>query len=136
MIPALEMIVRRAAELGIEDIVIGMPHRGRLNVLTNLMEKPLAAIFSEFQGGSTLPDDIYGAGDVKYHLGTSPDRKFDGRVVHLSMTPNPSHLEAVDPVVVGRVRAKQEQLGDREHSRCMGLLMHGDAAFAGQGLVP
>ena len=133
---ALEMIVRSAARHGIEDIVIGMSHRGRLNVLANLMEKPLEAILSEFQGGSAQPDDFQGAGDVKYHLGTSTDRDVDGHNVHLSLTPNPSHLEAVDPVVVGRVRARQDALGDQEHQRSMGLLLHGDAAFAGQGLVP
>ncbi len=136
LLPALEMIVHTGAELGIEDITIGMSHRGRLNVLANLLQKPLEAIFSEFQGGSALPDDFLGAGDVKYHLGTSTDREMSGGKVHLSLTPNPSHLEAVDPVVVGRVRARQQALGDTERTRCMGLLLHGDAAFAGQGLVP
>jgi 2-oxoglutarate dehydrogenase E1 component len=136
VIAALEMIVRSAARNDIEDIVIGMSHRGRLNVLANLMEKPLEAILSEFQGGSALPDDFQGAGDVKYHLGTSTDRDVDGHNVHISLTPNPSHLEAVNPVVVGRVRARQDALGDQEHRRSMGLLLHGDAAFAGQGLVP
>ena len=136
LMPALEMIVHRAAELHVEEIVIGMPHRGRLNVLANLMQKPLAAIFSEFQGASWMPDEILGAGDVKYHLGTSTDRVIESRNIHLSLTPNPSHLEAVNPVVVGRVRAKQDQRGDSEHRRVMGVLLHGDAAFAGQGLVP
>jgi 2-oxoglutarate dehydrogenase E1 component len=135
-IPALEQVVRRAAELGTEEIVIGMSHRGRLNVLANLMGKPLPAIFSEFQGGAAHPEDVGGSGDVKYHLGTSSDRVVEGRPMHLSLVPNPSHLEAVDPVVVGKVRARQDQMGDDCRLRCMGLLLHGDAAFAGQGLVP
>ncbi len=136
VMPALETIVRLCTEQGVEDIIIGMAHRGRLNVLTNLMQKPLEAIFSEFHGGSAMPDDFQGGGDVKYHLGTSTDRDVNGRKVHLSLTPNPSHLEAVDPVVAGRVRARQAQMGDVEHRRSMGLLLHGDAAFAGQGTVP
>ena len=134
-VPALESIVRRSAELGVDEVVIGMSHRGRLNVLANVMGKPYTAIFSEFQGGSA-PDDVLGSGDVKYHLGTSTDRELpDGRKVHLSLTANPSHLEAVNPVVFGKVRAKQRQKGDTERSRVMGLLLHGDAAFAGQGVV-
>ena len=135
MIPALEQIVKRGGQLGVKEIVIGMPHRGRLNVLTNFMGKPAQAIFSEFQGGAANPDDVGGSGDVKYHLGTSTDREFDGKKVHLSLTANPSHLEAVNPVVLGKARAKQEQRGDTERKQVMGLLMHGDAAFAGQGLV-
>jgi 2-oxoglutarate dehydrogenase E1 component len=135
LIPALEQIIKRGGQLGLEEIVIGMPHRGRLNVLANVMSKPFAAIFSEFQGHSANPEDVQGSGDVKYHLGTSSDREFDGNTVHLSLTANPSHLEAVDPVVVGKVRAKQQQRTDAERTRVMGLLMHGDAAFAGQGLV-
>ncbi|MCB2009208.1 MAG: 2-oxoglutarate dehydrogenase E1 component, partial [Geminicoccaceae bacterium] len=134
-IPSLEMMIRTAAEQGVEEIVVGMPHRGRLNVLANVMGKPYAAIFSEFQGG-VVTDDVLGSGDVKYHLGTSTDRVLpDGRQVHLSLTANPSHLEAVNPVVMGKVRAKQEQKGDTERSRIMGILLHGDAAFAGQGVV-
>ncbi len=135
LIPALEQIVKRGGQLGIEEIVIGMPHRGRLNVLANFMGKPFQAIFNEFQGGAAHPEDVGGSGDVKYHLGTSTDREFDGNTVHLSLTANPSHLEAVDPVALGKVRAKQAQKGDDERRRVMGLLMHGDAAFAGQGLV-
>ncbi len=135
LIPALEQIVKRGGQLGMQEIVIGMPHRGRLNVLANFMGKPFQAIFSEFQGGAANPDDVGGSGDVKYHLGTSTDREFDGNKVHLSLTANPSHLEAVDPVVVGKVRAKQAQYGDVDRAKVMGLLMHGDAAFAGQGLV-
>ena len=136
MIPALEQILKRGSQLGIRDVVLGMAHRGRLNVLAQVMKKPYVAIFSEFQGAAANPEDIQGSGDVKYHLGTSADRVFDGNAVHLSMTANPSHLEAVNPVVVGKVRAKQSQLGDEVRERAMGLLIHGDAAFAGQGLVP
>jgi len=134
-IPALEEILRCGARLGIEQFVIGMSHRGRLNVLANIMGKPVQQIFAEFQGIASRPDEIGGSGDVKYHLGTSADREFDGKRVHVSLTPNPSHLEAVNPVVVGKVRAKQDLLQDSERKRCMGILLHGDAAFAGQGLV-
>ncbi len=135
MIPALEQILKRGGQLGLKDVVVGMPHRGRLNVLANFMGKPFTAIFSEFQGGAAHPEDVGGSGDVKYHLGTSSDREFDGNVVHLSLTANPSHLEAVNPVVVGKVRAKQAQREDLDRTQVMALLMHGDAAFAGQGLV-
>lgn len=134
-VPALETIIQKSAELGVDEIVIGMPHRGRLNVLANVMGKPYTAIFSEFQGG-TVVDDVLGSGDVKYHLGTSNDRELpDGKKVHLSLTANPSHLEAVNPVVLGKVRAKQMQKEDSERSKTMGLLLHGDAAFAGQGVI-
>ncbi|MCU0839788.1 MAG: 2-oxoglutarate dehydrogenase E1 component, partial [Rhodospirillales bacterium] len=133
-IPALEAIVRRGSELGIKEIVFGMAHRGRLNVLANIMGKPYVAILSEFQGSAAKPDDVQGSGDVKYHLGTSSDRAFNGRDIHLSLTANPSHLEAVDPVVLGKVRAKQTQRGDTARSEVMGVLIHGDAAIAGQGL--
>ncbi len=134
-VPALEAIIRKSVELGVEEIVIGMPHRGRLNVLANVMGKPYTAIFSEFQGG-TVVDDVLGSGDVKYHLGTSNDRELpNGKRVHLSLTANPSHLEAVNPVVLGKVRAKQTQKGDVERAKIMGLLLHGDAAFAGQGVI-
>ncbi len=134
-IPALETIIQKSAELGVGEIVIGMPHRGRLNVLANVMGKPYTAIFSEFQGG-TVADDVLGSGDVKYHLGTSTDRELaDGRKIHLSLTANPSHLEAVNPVVFGKVRAKQTQKGDADRSKVMALLLHGDAAFAGQGVI-
>ncbi len=136
MIPALEQILKRGGQLGLEEVVIGMPHRGRLNVLANFMGKPYTAIFSEFQGGAANPEDVGGSGDVKYHLGTSSDRDFDDSSVHLSLTANPSHLEAVNPVVVGKVRAKQAQREDADRTKVMALLMHGDAAFAGQGLVP
>ena len=113
--------------------MLGMPHRGRLNVLANFMGKPYQAIFHEFRGGAAHPEDVGGSGDVKYHLGTSSDREFDGNTVHLSLTANPSHLEAVNPVVVGKVRAKQMQHGDTDRTQVMALLLHGDAAFAGQG---
>ncbi len=136
LIPALEQILKRGGQLGVEEVVIGMPHRGRLNVLANVMHKPYRAILSEFLGTPSQPDTVQGSGDVKYHLGTSADREFDGNNVHLSLTANPSHLEAVNPVVLGKVRAKQKQMGDSKKQRVLGLLMHGDAAFAGQGLVP
>ena len=140
MIPALEQIIKRGGNLGVKEIVLGMPHRGRLNVLTNVMAKPFEALFHEFKGGSANPDDIEGSGDVKYHLGASSDREFDGNNVHLSLSPNPSHLEAVDPVVLGKARAKQDQFKDRprdmaDRTTVIPLLLHGDAAFAGQGIV-
>ena len=137
MVPALEQIIKRGGQLGVRDIVLGMAHRGRLNVLANVMSKPHRAIFKEFKGGSFKPDDVEGSGDVKYHLGASSDRSFDGNNVHLSLTANPSHLEIVDPVVLGKVRAKQDQLGLGADERwpVLPLLIHGDAAFAGQGVV-
>ncbi len=135
LIPAMEQIIKRGGALGLSDIVIGMPHRGRLNILANVMAKPYRAIFNEFQGGSFKPEDVDGSGDVKYHLGASSDREFDGNSVHLSLTANPSHLEAVNPVVLGKVRAKQDQLNDTDRTKVMGILLHGDAAFAGQGVV-
>ncbi len=135
MIPALEQIIKRGGQLGVREIVFGMAHRGRLNVLVNVLSKPYRAIFHEFKGGSANPDDVEGSGDVKYHLGASADRDFDGNNVHLSLTANPSHLEIVDPVVLGKARAKQDQLGDKERGKVMPLLIHGDAAFAGQGVV-
>ncbi|MCF6445491.1 2-oxoglutarate dehydrogenase E1 component [Nereida sp. MMG025] len=135
LIPAMEQIIKRGGQLGLEEIVVGMPHRGRLSVLANVMGKPYRAIFNEFQGGSFKPEDVDGSGDVKYHLGASSDREFDGNSVHLSLTANPSHLEAVNPVVLGKVRAKQDQKGDADRTKVMGILLHGDAAFAGQGVV-
>src|SRR5947209_5274072 len=137
LIPALEQIIKRGGNLGVKEMVPGMAHRGRLNVLTQVMAKPHRAIFHEFKGGSAAPDDVEGSGDVKYHLGASSDREFDGNQVHLSLTANPSHLEIVDPVVLGKVRAKQDQHGATPDDRTMvmPLLMHGDAAFAGQGVV-
>ncbi len=135
LVPAMEQIIKRGGQLGVRDIVIGMPHRGRLSVLANVMQKPYRAIFNEFQGGSFKPEDVDGSGDVKYHLGASSDREFDGNTVHLSLTANPSHLEAVNPVVIGKVRAKQDQLKDKDRGAVMPILLHGDAAFAGQGVV-
>ncbi len=135
VIPALEQVIKRSGNLGVKEIVIGMPHRGRLNVLANVMAKPYRAIFNEFRGGSSQPDDVEGSGDVKYHLGASSDREFDGNQVHLSLTANPSHLEIVDPVVLGKVRAKQDQRHDSERREVLPLFLHGDAAFAGQGVV-
>jgi 2-oxoglutarate dehydrogenase E1 component len=136
LIPCIEQIMKRGGQLGVEEIVVGMAHRGRLNVLTNVMGKPFTAVFSEFQGVSAVPNDVQGSGDVKYHLGTSADREFDGNTIHLSLTANPSHLELVDPVVIGKVRAKQIQRNDNDGTKVMPLLLHGDAAFAGQGIIP
>jgi 2-oxoglutarate dehydrogenase E1 component len=137
LIPALEQIIKRGGNLGVKEICIGMPHRGRLNVLTQVMGKPHRALFHEFKGGSATPDEIEGSGDVKYHLGASSDREFDNNRVHLSLTANPSHLEIVDPVTLGKVRAKQDQhdASPDERTMVLPLLMHGDAAFAGQGVV-
>ncbi|HSI39306.1 MAG TPA: 2-oxoglutarate dehydrogenase E1 component [Xanthobacteraceae bacterium] len=135
LIPALEQIIKRGGNLGVKEIAFGMAHRGRLNVLTQVMGKPHRALFHEFKGGSWAPDEVEGSGDVKYHLGASSDREFDGNRVHLSLTANPSHLEIVDPVVLGKCRAKQDGLGDTERSQVLPLLLHGDAAFAGQGVV-
>ncbi|WP_374573852.1 2-oxoglutarate dehydrogenase E1 component [Phenylobacterium sp.] len=139
MVPALEQIIKRGGALGVKDIVIGMPHRGRLNVLAAVMGKPYQIIFHEFQGGSSLPSDVEGSGDVKYHLGASSDRTFDGNSVHLSLTANPSHLEIVNPVVIGKARAKQaftlRETPTAGRGHVLPLLLHGDAAFAGQGVV-
>jgi 2-oxoglutarate dehydrogenase E1 component len=136
MIPAIEQIIKRGGQLGVKEYVLGMAHRGRLNVLTNFMGKPFKALFSEFQGNPAGPEDVQGSGDVKYHLGTSADRDFSGNIVHLSLTANPSHLEAVNPVVEGKVRAKQAHRDDiPSGNQVVALLIHGDAAMAGQGLV-
>ncbi|MDJ0386569.1 2-oxoglutarate dehydrogenase E1 component [Roseomonas sp. E05] len=135
-IPALQTIIAAAVDGGVREIAIGMPHRGRLNTLVNVVKKPFTQVFSEFKGTPAHPDDVQGSGDVKYHLGTSTDVEINGRQVHLSLQPNPSHLEAVDPVVVGKVRARQDMAGDTKGRRSvMGILLHGDAAFAGQGVV-
>ncbi len=141
MIPAIEAMITRAASLGLREVVVGMAHRGRLNMLTNILGKPFTAMFAEFQGIAAYPDSVQGSGDVKYHLGTSIDRSFGGQSVHLTMNANPSHLEWVNPVVTGRVRAKQQQrsgsttLTDEACETVAALLIHGDAAFAGQGIV-
>jgi len=134
-IPALEAVIKYGGQYGVCDIVVGMSHRGRLNVLANVMGKPYRAIFNEFAGGATNPADVGGSGDVKYHLGTSSDREFDGISVHLSLVANPSHLEAVDPVVLGKARAVMTVRGDKEGDTVLPILLHGDAAFAGQGIV-
>ena len=134
LIPALEQIIKRGGNLGAKEIKIGMPHRGRLNVLANVMGKSYKAIFSEFFGKSVASKKDF-EGDVKYHLGASSDREFDGNRVHISLTDNPSHLEAVNPVVLGQVRAKQFFHKDPERKKVIPVLMHGDAAFAGQGVV-
>ena len=134
LIPALEQIIKRGGQLGVKEVKIGMPHRGRLNVLANLLQKSYKRIFNEFAGefGSSI---VESAGDVKYHLGASSNREFDGNLVHISLTDNPSHLEAVDPVVLGQTRAKQFFHKDKKRQKVVPILIHGDAAFAGQGVV-
>jgi 2-oxoglutarate dehydrogenase E1 component len=134
-VPALEAVIKYGGQMGVTEIDVGMAHRGRLNILSNVMGKPAQAIFHEFAGGATNPADVGGSGDVKYHLGTSSDREFDGNKVHLSLLPNPSHLEAVDPVVLGKARAVQTVRGDVHGRTVLPILLHGDAAFAGQGVV-
>jgi len=136
MIPALEAVIKHGGSAGVREIIYGMAHRGRLNVLANVMAKPYRVIFHEFSGGSANPDDVGGSGDVKYHLGTSTDREFDGISVHMSLVPNPSHLEAVNPVVLGKARAQQAIRDDlKKKDQVLPVLIHGDAAFAGQGVV-
>ncbi len=136
MIPALEAVIKYGGSLGVREIIYGMAHRGRLNVLANVMAKPYRVIFHEFSGGTANPEDVGGSGDVKYHLGTSTDREFDGAKVHMSLVPNPSHLETVDPVVLGKTRAQQAIRDDLSaHQQVLPVLIHGDAAFAGQGIV-
>lgn len=135
LIPMIEEILSQGAKNGLEEVVIGMAHRGRLNVLANIMSKPYTNIFAEFQGYSSMPDNVLGSGDVKYHLGTSSDREFEGKRIHLSLTANPSHLEFVNPVVIGKVRAKQMMRGESQSVSVMPMLLHGDAAFAGQGIT-
>ncbi|MES2119441.1 MAG: 2-oxoglutarate dehydrogenase E1 component [Pseudomonadota bacterium] len=134
-VPALEAVIKYGGQMGVTEIDVGMAHRGRLNILSNVLGKPYRAIFHEFAGGATNPADVGGSGDVKYHLGTSSDREFDGNKVHLSLLPNPSHLEAVDPVVLGKSRAIQTLNGDKQGKTVLPVLLHGDAAFAGQGVV-
>ena len=134
LIPAMEQIIKRGGQLGVKEIKIGMPHRGRLNVLANVLQKSYKRIFNEFAGEiSSNSEDS--AGDVKYHLGASSNREFDGNSVHVSLTDNPSHLEAVDPVVLGQTRAKQFFHKDLNRKKVIPILIHGDAAFAGQGVV-
>ena len=134
LIPALEQIIKRGGQLGVKEVKIGMPHRGRLNVLANVLQKSYKKIFNEFVGELDSKSEE-SAGDVKYHLGASSNREFDGNLVHVSLTDNPSHLEAVNPVVLGQVRAKQFYHNDRDRKQVIPILIHGDAAFAGQGVV-
>jgi len=135
LVPMLDRLVETAAAAGVEQIVLGMPHRGRLNVLANVMGKPYEDIFREFEA-TELPEEIQGHGDVKYHLGYHTDHPTRGAgCVHLDLYFNPSHLEFVDPVVLGAVRAKQDRMGDASRIRCLPVLLHGDAAFAGEGIV-
>ena len=136
VVPAIEQILKRGSQLGMKEVVIAMAHRGRLNLLYNILNKPFRAIISEFLGNQANPEEAGGSGDVKYHMGASADREFDGNNVHLSLQPNPSHLEVVAPVVIGRVRAKQNQHNDtNDRLSVLGIVLHGDAAFAGQGIV-
>ena len=139
LLPALEQIIKRGGQLGLKDINFGMPHRGRLNVMASVMQKPYSAIFYEFLGGVAAGGEDLGSGDVKYHLGVSDDREFDGNSVHLSLAPNPSHLEVVAPVVMGKTRAKQQMASGTYKSHkpeeVMAVILHGDSAFAGQGIV-
>ena len=135
MIPGIEQIVKQACIAGIEDIIIGTAHRGRLTLLSSVLEMSYKNILSKFQGTLNDPNEVLGSGDVKYHLGVSTDREFENKKIHLSLTSNPSHLEAVNPVVVGKVRAKQTLTKDKSTDKAIGLLIHGDAAVAGQGVV-
>lgn len=138
LIPGVKALIDTASDLGVNSIVIGMPHRGRLNVLANVVRKPLKVIFNDFNNGVVTPefDEYSPSGDVKYHLGTSYDRPTrSGKMVHLSLMANPSHLEAVDPLVEGKTRAKQHYSNDTDRSQVMPIIMHGDAAFSGQGVV-
>ena len=134
LIPALEQLIKVGGQLGVKEIKIGMPHRGRLNVLANLLQKSYKRIFNEF-AGEFFSSNTDSTGDVKYHLGASSNREFDGNLVHISLTDNPSHLEAVNPVVLGQTRAKQFFHKDKERKKVVPILIHGDAAFAGQGVV-
>ena len=135
MIPGIEQIVKQSCIAGVQDIYFGTAHRGRLTLLATVLGMPYRGILSKFQGSLNDPNEVLGSGDVKYHLGVSSDREFDGKSIHLSLTPNPSHLEAVDPVVAGKVRAKQTLLQDKTTDKVFGILIHGDAAMAGQGIV-
>ena len=135
MIPGIEQIVKQACLAEVENIFIGTAHRGRLTLLSTVLGMPYKSILSKFQGYLNDPNEVLGSGDVKYHLGVSSDREFEGKKIHISLVPNPSHLEAVDPVVIGKVRANQTQLKDKNNNKVFGLLIHGDAAMAGQGIV-
>jgi len=136
LIPLLNIIVDDGARIGVQEVCMGMPHRGRLNVLAHVLNKPYEVLFSEFEG-TIVPQEQEGDGDVKYHLGYANDRPAaNNRTVHIGLSPNPSHLELIDPVVEGIVRGKQEYRGDKERTRVIPVLIHGDAAFTGQGIVP
>jgi 2-oxoglutarate dehydrogenase E1 component len=134
-IPALDAIINTAADNNVQEVVIGMAHRGRLNILANILGKTYEQIFTEFEGTST-PDTTMGTGDVKYHLGYSSEIETgNGKKVHLKLSPNPSHLEAVDPVVVGLTRSKADVLYESDYDKIVPILIHGDASVAGQGIV-
>ena len=135
LIPALEQIIKIGGQNNVMEVKIGMSHRGRLNVLANVLQKSYKRIFNEFAGEINISTEADTAGDVKYHLGASSNREFDGNSVHVSLTDNPSHLEAVNPVVLGQTRAKQFFHNDKERKKVIPILIHGDAAFAGQGVV-
>ena len=135
LVPLIEQVIMRCGDKGLENVVMGMAHRGRLNILCNILRKPYSAMFNEFMGGSATPDDLEVSGDVKYHLGAGAERHFNNCTVSLSLVPNPSHLEAVNTVVLGKVHAKQVSANDLEGDKSMGILLHGDAAFIGQGIV-
>ena len=133
-IPALDAMINKAAEMGVVEVMIGMAHRGRLNVLANIMQKTYGQIFNEFEGN--LPDQVWGDGDVKYHMGfDSQITTKEGNKVHMKLAPNPSHLEAVNPVVEGYIRARADGMYDSDYDRVLPVLIHGDAAVAGQGIV-
>ena len=134
-IPGLEQIVKQACLAGIKEIEIGTAHRGRLTILATIFDVSYREIMSRFQGDLNDPNEVLGTGDVKYHLGVSTDREFENKKIHLTLSPNPSHLEAVNPVVIGKVRAKQTILNDKNNQKIMSILIHGDAAMAGQGIV-
>jgi 2-oxoglutarate dehydrogenase E1 component len=134
-IPALDTIINKGADLGVQEVVIGMAHRGRLNVLANVMGKTYENIFNEFEG-NVVPDLTMGDGDVKYHMGYSSEITTpSGKKVNLKLTPNPSHLEAVNPVVEGFTRAKIDSLYNNDATKIIPILIHGDAAAAGQGIM-
>ena len=135
LIPLVEQVIMRTGEKGVQKIVMGMAHRGRLNLLCNVFKKPYTALFSEFLGGSANPDDIIVSGDVKYHLGASSTRQFNNCTVNLTLAPNPSHLEAVNTVVLGKIAAEQQRTNDVDYDKNMAILLHGDASFIGQGVV-
>ena len=133
---ATNEIINVAAQAKVQEVIIGMAHRGRLNTLTKIMKKPYVELFAEFRGLATMGSDVNVSGDVKYHSGRSTDINLHGHKLHLSLVPNPSHLEAVNPVAQGKTRAKQDVIGDKDRTKVISILIHGDAAFSGQGVVP